>query len=188
MMELDFAGMWAVAVRHRLPRAKEAKRSPGLERWDDDAEAASAMLALYLALKHADTAIDGAPYLERPAIEVARWASLFERAEHFRDALMHLGDKAERGRPAVLPAPDRNRPTGYVSMGIGFDDGYAWLYAPGPRRAGDVSRSTRVAWSEVERAADWIEAWAREILTRGWDDLQARYLAHGGQKPPSPPV
>jgi hypothetical protein len=50
-----------------------------------------------------------------------------------------------------------------------------------------VSHSTRIAWSEVDDAAQRIETWSRELLTAGWDDLQSRYLAYRAAHPDGRP-
>jgi hypothetical protein len=97
---------------------------------------------------------------------------LYSRTERFRDVFMHFGDKAERpvdfGPALPEPSDPRRRvPKIAVTMGLGFENGVAWLYAPIDKRT--LRRgSARISWTEIEDAAHSIEFWTRDLLEQ-WE-------------------
>lgn len=176
-MHLSIAGAWASAALQRLDLARSAGPEFAPANFDAIGASMTTVLSFYLALSHAREVVRRAPWIGAPApLDPDMLERLYRRGEQFRDALMHLGDKADR---RVDFPPDPRTPTfdgrirppgGAVSFGLGFESEGAWLYAPLGRQA-TQRVSTRLLWVDVDQASRAIEAWSVDLLGR-WADVQ----------------
>jgi hypothetical protein len=184
---LSMAGAWTTTTLQLLPSARSAQSILVPETFQAFGDAMATLLAFYLALSHAREVTHRAPWLASPlAIAPREFEDLYITAERFRDALMHLGDKAERPLDTVPPVPAkpddwRRSPRVAISLSIGFEGGEASFYAPLDKST-TWRGWTRLSWDAIEQTSQTITTWTLDLLAR-WPELQrswAEYVeAHG---------
>jgi hypothetical protein len=175
---LDIAGMWARATRRSLPDARLATNErTAPERWDYQSQGSSAVLTMYLAVEHTLPIVRNAPWLDTPSPRpLEELAELHARTGRFRDAFMHLDEKAARPQRARLTAAQAasppGAPAGYIALGLYFDGDGAAIYATVERT--EVAELTRVSWDEIDLASASIDAWALDLVGR-WEQVEDRW-------------
>ena len=171
-LHLSLAGAWAAATRVRLGVARAATSTLEPATFEAFGVAMSTVLTFHLALFHVLAVTSRAPWIGSVPMDAEKLKHLYSRTVRFRDAFMHFGDKAERpvdfGPALTEPADPRLRvPRIAVTMGLGFEGGVAWLYAPIDKQTTQRG-SARISWAEIEDAALSIEVWTRGLLEQ-WE-------------------
>lgn len=175
---LDIAGMWAEAARRALPDARLATNDmQPPDRWRYQSQAASAVLSTHLALEHTLTIVRRASWFETPPpMPEAVLAELHDRTGRFRDAFMHLEEKAARPQTAKLAAGSAawppGAPAGYIALGLYFEGGGAGIYAVVGLT--ETAALTRISWDELDEASEAIYRWALDLVSR-WNEAEGRW-------------
>jgi len=192
-MHLSMAGAWTASMLGRLDVARSASSALTPETLQTFGAGMATVLALYLALSHAREVTRRAPWVDAAPMDPDVREDLHMRAERFRDALMHFGEKADREFDFGLASSntsDNRQPVlrGAVTMAFGFEHGEAYLYAP-IDKATRKRAWTRLSWADMEQAARAIEAWTLDLLEH-WSDVEQRWAPyvseHGHELGPSP--
>lgn len=155
-VNVDLAWMWARQAGMRL---YEAQRIPALAPnkiglSDRNGAAAAGLIASFLALHHVQELVVGAPWLGSEPLPRAQIDELHTRLVAARNALMHLDDKLFRSVPGFRL----------------LEDGLELIAAPGEEMAQLAGVATRYTWTELDDAAEKIEAWTANLQSR-WIEI-----------------